>query len=179
MKANTRSPSSLRTPISTGFNIVMDFGSCDLKVINAIESLGWNDEKKCYLNYLLILLMAVVLAGCSDSPMVVLGPQQWEDLEFRVEVHPSPPSVGMTEFIVIASRDVYKPGVGLVVDIRVDETGKWRQAIQDGFTGVYRRAVFIRDPKTQSLHVNVRRSTNDDKVSLSFPLNQVMAAPQQ
>jgi len=171
MKANTRSPSSLRTPISTGFNIVMDFGSCDLKVINAIESLGWNDEKKCYLNYLLILLMAVVLAGCSDSPMVVLGPQQWEDLEFRVEVHPSPPSV--------ASRDVYKPGVGLVVDIRVDETGKWRQAIQDGFTGVYRRAVFIRDPKTQSLHVNVRRSTNDDKVSLSFPLNQVMAAPQQ
>lgn len=122
--------------------------------------------------HLVLVFLVAVLSGCGDGTMVVLGPQQWQDLEFRVEVHPSPPSVGMTEFIVIASREVYKPGVGLVVDIRVGEEAKWRQAIQDGFTGVYRRAVYITDPQTESLHVRVRRTNMDEGTLLSFPLNQ-------
>jgi len=78
----------------------------------------------------------------------------------------------MTEFIVIASREAYKPGVGLVVDIRVGEEEKWRQAIQDGFTGVYRRAVYVADPQTQSLLVKVRRTNKDEGTLLSFPLRQ-------
>lgn len=122
------------------------------------------------------MLLVTVLPGCGDGVMVVLGPQQWQDLEFRVEVHPSPPRAGMTEFVVIASREVYKPGVGLVVEIRVDEDGKWVQAIQDGFTGVYRRAVNVSDPLTQSLHVKVRRTNKDEHTLLSFPLNQVNQA---
>lgn len=126
--------------------------------------------------YLFIMLLVTVLPGCGDGVMVVLGPQQWQDLEFRVEVHPSPPRAGMTEFVVIASREVYKPGVGLVVEIRVDEDGKWVQAIQDGFTGVYRRAVNVSDPLTQSLHVKVRRTNKDEHTLLSFPLNQVNQA---
>ena len=128
--------------------------------------------------YLIALLFAVLLAGCGDSTMVVLGPQQWEDLEFRVEVHPSPPRAGMTEFIVIASREVYKPGTGLVVDIRVDENAKWIQAIQDGFTGVYRRAVHVTNPQLQSLWVKVRRTNKDEEILLSFPLNQAVSNPQ-
>lgn len=122
--------------------------------------------------FLAVVLLFAVLPGCGDGTIVVLGPQQWQDLEIRVEVHPSPPRAGMTEFIVIASRDVYKPGVGLVVEIRVDETAKWIQAIQDGFTGVYRRAVNITDPKTQSLWVRVKRTNKDEGTLLSFPLNQ-------
>ena len=122
--------------------------------------------------WLAIVLLAMLLPGCGDGTMVILGPQQWQDLEFRVEVHPSPPRKGMTEFVVIASREVYKPGVGLVVDIRVGEKEKWVQAIQDGFTGVYRRAAYVADPQTQSLLVQVRRTNKDEKTLLSFPLNQ-------
>lgn len=121
-------------------------------------------------------MAAVLIAGlfgCSDKGAVVLGPQQWEDLELRVEARPSPIRVGMNEFIVIASREVYKPGVGLIVDIRASEHAEWRQAIQDGFTGVYRRAVQVDDPQTQSLSVHVRRSDNEnDETVLTFPLNQ-------
>lgn len=122
--------------------------------------------------YLVIIFLAAMLPGCGDGTMVVLGPQQWQDLEFRVEVHPSPPRAGMTEFIVIASREVYKPGTGLVVEIRVDEKAKWIQAIQDGFTGVYRRAVNVTDPQVQSLWVRVKRTNKDEETLLSFPLNQ-------
>ena len=122
--------------------------------------------------HLLVIFLLAALPGCGDGTMVVLGPQQWQDLEFRVEVHPSPPRAGMTEFVVIASREVYKPGVGLIVEIRAGEEEKWVQAIQDGFTGVYRRAAYVADPQTQSLHVLVRRSNKDEGTLLSFPLNQ-------
>jgi hypothetical protein len=124
---------------------------------------------------LVIALLAGLLSACADEQAVILGPQQWQDLTFRVETRPSPLRVGMNEFIVIASREEYKPGVGLVVMLRVNENGKWRQAIQDGFTGVYRRAVKVDDPATQSLSVQVRRAKSDkaeDAAMLSFPLNQ-------
>ncbi len=67
---------------------------------------------------------------------------------------------------------VYKPGVGLVVMMRVGKNEKWRQGIQDGFTGVYRRAVKVDDPATQSLTVHVRRSKGEEETTLIFPLNQ-------
>ena len=124
------------------------------------------------INYLFVIFMIAMLPACGDGTMVVLGPQQWQDLEFRVEVHPSPPRAGMTEFVVIASREVYKPGVGLIVEIRVGEDEKWIQAIQDGFTGVYRRAAYVTDPQTQSLLVQVRRTNKDEQTLLSFPLSQ-------
>jgi hypothetical protein len=121
----------------------------------------------------LFFVLAGFLSACSDEQAVILGPQQWQDLGIRVETRPSPLRVGMNEFIVIASRDEYKPGVGLVVQLRVGENGKWRQAIQDGFTGVYRRAVQVDDPATQTLFVHLRRSKSDDKnddTVLAFPL---------
>lgn len=129
-------------------------------------------NNKLKIKYLFVIFLIAMLPACGDGTMVVLGPQQWQDLEFRVEVHPSPPRAGMTEFVVIASREVYKPGVGLVVEIRVGEDEKWIQAIQDGFTGVYRRAAYVADPHTQSLLVQVRRTNKDEQTLLSFPLNQ-------
>lgn len=121
---------------------------------------------------LLACFVLAALVACADDKAVVLGPQQWQDLVFRIETRPSPLRVGMNEFIVIASREVYKPGVGLVVTLRVGENGEWRQAIQDGFTGVYRRSVRVDDPLTQSLTMHVRRSANDEETQLIFPLNQ-------
>jgi hypothetical protein len=123
----------------------------------------------------LVAVLMGLLTACADEQSVILGPQQWQDLGIRVETRPSPLRVGMNEFIVIASRDEYKPGVGLVVQLRVGENEKWRQAIQDGFTGVYRRAVRVDDPATQTLFVHLRRSKSDDKKDetvLRFPLNQ-------
>lgn len=124
---------------------------------------------------ILLIVVAGLLSACADEHTVILGPQEWQDLSIRVETRPSPIRVGMNEFIVIASREEYKPGVGLLVEMRVDEKSEWRQAIQDGFTGVYRRAVRVNDPATQSLFVHVRRAKSDDKKDdtvLTFPLNQ-------
>jgi len=124
-------------------------------------------------------VFAGLLSACSTEQSVILGPQQWQELGFRVEARPSPLRVGMNEFLVIASDGKYKPGVGLVVMLRASENEEWRQAIQDGYTGVYRRAVKVDDPATQSLSVHVRRVKGDnkgDETVLLFPLNQKRAA---
>ena len=126
----------------------------------------------------LLILFVLTLASCADEQAVLLGPQQWQDLEFVVETRPSPVRTGMNEFVVIASREVYKPGVGLIVDIRAHEKIAWRQAIQDGFTGVYRRAIRVNNPQTDVLAVHVRRDKKsqskgkENETTLYFPLNQ-------
>lgn len=125
-----------------------------------------------------IFLLVVLLVACADDQAVVLGPQQWKNLVFKVETRPSPLRVGMNEFIVIANRDGDKIGVDLVIMMRVGERGEWRQAIQDGFSGVYRRAVQVDDPTMQSLHVHVYRKKEEDETMLIFPLNQKSAVSQ-
>jgi len=125
-----------------------------------------------------MVIFVGLLSACSNEQSIILGPQQWQNLVFRVETRPSPLRVGMNEFIVIVNRDGYKPGVGLVVMLRIGDSGKWRQAIQDGYTGVYRRAMHVADPGTQSLSVHARQTKSDDKdeTVLFFPLNQKRAA---
>jgi len=117
----------------------------------------------------LLVLFLLVVSGCADEQAVLLGPQQWQDLEFVVETRPSPVRVGMNEFVVIASREVYKPGIGLIVDIRANKKIAWRQAIQDGYTGVYRRAIRVNNPQTDVLAVHKEK---ENETTLYFPLSQ-------
>ncbi|WP_455216669.1 hypothetical protein [Kaarinaea lacus] len=124
-----------------------------------------------------LFFVVLFLAGCGSEQAISLGPQNWSDLEFIVEARPTPIRSGMTEFIVIASREKVKPGTGIVVSLRLDEKAEWTQAIQDGFTGVYRRAVRVNNPLTDILAVHVRKvvqgnNGNEGETILYFPLNQ-------
>lgn len=129
-----------------------------------------------WLYYLTLFILLLGLSGCGSEQPLRLGPQKWNELEFIVEARPTPIRAGMTEFIVIASREKVKPGVGVIVSLRVDEKAEWTQAIQDGYTGVYRRAVRVNNPLTDVLAVHVRNAKQEDdgekETILRFPLNQ-------
>ena len=130
-----------------------------------------------WLSLFLLPAIALGLSGCGSEQPVRLGPQGWQDLEFIVEARPTPIRAGMTEFIVIASREKVKPGVGIIVSLRVDDKTEWKQAIQDGYTGVYRRAIKVINPQTDILAVQVRNAERDDKdgeneTILYFPLSR-------
>ena len=63
------------------------------------------------------------------------------------------------------------------MSLRVDEKAEWTQAIQDGYTGVYRRAVRVNNPLTDILAVRVRKSKienegDENETILYFPLSQ-------
>ena len=119
----------------------------------------------------LIVLMGL-LAACTNEGAVRYGPQQWNQTQFVVETRPSPLQAGMNEFIVIATRNDARPGVKFVVSLRIGESGEWHQAIQDGYTGVYRRAVRVTDPETDVLSVKVKESRGDAQTTLYFPLGK-------
>ena len=121
--------------------------------------------------------IVLALSACSNEEIVQLGPQYWGDLHIVVETRPPRIRSGMNEFIVIASREKNKPGVGLVVSIRADEGVDWRQAIQDGYTGVYRRAIKVNDPQQDVLAVHIRNTKpeadEEKETTLYFPLHSV------
>jgi len=119
-----------------------------------------------------LALIAVIGYGCSgDVPLS--PPQSWKNYQFSIETRPPMVTTGMNEFLVIANKDGRNPAHDVLVSLRVGETGRWVQAIQDGHVGVYRRALRVVDPINDVLHVHVSQGKED--AVLKFPLNYQQA----
>jgi hypothetical protein len=125
---------------------------------------------------LLLLCLATVMlaAACGkEEPVAQIPSQHWKEYTVDLQSRPTPVMKGMNEFIVIISRDKGKPAHDFIVSLRVNDTDPWKQMIQDGYMGVYRRAVAVQDPASQELNIQLQQG--DDMGYLRFPL----LAPQQ
>lgn len=100
-------------------------------------------------------LLLAMLAACSGSHAQDPPPQRWQDAEVRVESRPSPPHAGMNEFLVMVTNSRGKPAHNLVVSFRANDHDDWKQAIQDGEMGVYRRAVRMEARPDSALQVQI------------------------
>ncbi len=118
----------------------------------------------------LLPLLLIGCAGSDDTPTLPI--KHWGDIEVTVETRPPKVKVGMVEFVVITATKGVKPTNELVVSLRMEGREKWHQAIQDGFLGVYRRVVNVRDPAKDVLAVKLRVKRTDDEKILYFPLAQ-------
>jgi hypothetical protein len=124
---------------------------------------------KKFLSIILLALIAAGIAACGDRKgSLAIPAQQWNDMVVRIETHPNPPLAGMSEIVVIVTGLHGKPAGDLTVSLRGTETVPWVQAIQDGFIGVYRRAVDLGDGPAVVLQVRLQQGT-DQKILL-FPL---------
>ncbi|RMG91025.1 MAG: hypothetical protein D6703_06335 [Zetaproteobacteria bacterium] len=120
--------------------------------------------------WLLILLMGGFLACCSSNELTWKPPaQQWQDLTIEVESRPELPRQGMNEFIVIVNRARRGYISDLIVNVRTEHSGAWRQAMPDGALGVYRRALPVEDPEQEHLYVQLIRGKKG-QAELVFPL---------
>lgn len=109
-----------------------------------------------------------MLSACGGRQDADAPPQMLGDVEVRVESRPSPPRTGMNEFLVMVTGGRGKPISDLVVSLRTDDQDAWRQAIQDGQVGVYRRAAAVAPGTRSVLQVQIRR--NGTESVLRFPL---------
>jgi hypothetical protein len=110
----------------------------------------------------------IALTACtSGKDQAQLEPQRWEDMVIGVEFRPVPLRSGMNEFMVIATHFDRTRAHDMVVALRSDPGAPWQQAIQDGKTGVYRRAVHLREGE-QTLYVQLRRGAQE--AVLEFPV---------
>ena len=89
-------------------------------------------------------------------------------MDVRIETHPNPPLAGMSDVVVIVTGLRGKPISNLTVSLRGDDSMPWVQAIQDGFIGVYRRAIDLGD-KDQAV-VRVRIQQGEVETVLNFPI---------
>jgi len=116
-------------------------------------------------------LMILTLYGCGGGDAYLLGPQMHNDVEILVEIRPGAPKVGMNEFLVMATQKNRLPASNYIVSIKLQTDTEWRQAIQDGATGVYRRAIRINNPSSDVLMVQLlSKDGKQPAVELSFPL---------
>lgn len=114
--------------------------------------------------------MALLLAACGAPEGVYQIPaQKWGDTVIKVESQPAPVVAGMNEFLVLATLERGRPVHDLVVSLRSSDEQPWQQAIQDGFSGVYRKAINVPAGVTQ-LQVQLRKKRTEDEVVLTFPL---------
>jgi len=116
-----------------------------------------------------VLLLAViqVLQACGGTDVPQIPPQHWQDLEIVVETRPVQVRSGMTEFLVIATDERGLPGHEMVVSLRMTAAEPWSQAIQDGHSGVFRRAVRV---EAGQLTVQVQLRRGESVTVLEFPL---------
>jgi len=116
---------------------------------------------------IIVLLLCLGLFGCGDDGPDTLGQQRLGDTVIEVQCRPMPVSVGMNEFLILATDVHGAPIHDLLVDLRMKDGDPWHQAIQDGFSGVYRKALGV-DSLRDQLQVRVKR---DDRIAvLTFPL---------
>lgn len=116
----------------------------------------------------LLLLIAAMLIACTGGKgEATLPAQRWGEVSVAVEFRPVPLRAGMNEFMVIATHADRTRAHDMVVALRSDPGAAWQQAIQDGRTGVYRRAVPLRSGE-QVLYVRLSRSL--EETVLEFPV---------
>ena len=124
--------------------------------------------------YIFVLLLVLVASGCGKGQAYLLSEQHWRDVSFFVEVRPNPPKPGSNEFLVVATHSDGKPAYEYVISIKSNATSIWTQTIQDGHSGVFRRAIKIGDIDTEVLQVQLQ-STDPAKPGetvLRFPIRQ-------
>ena len=118
-----------------------------------------------------LLCFALALGAC-DTKVPTMPVQTWKGMTFSVETRPPKLGVGMNEFLVVASKvsNNNSPAHDLIVYLSIEGTHHWEEAIQDGFVGVYRRAVRVFDPAHDVLLLKIVHGK--DTGILRFPLNQ-------
>ena len=122
-----------------------------------------------------LLCCILLLAACSGDRSAQIPPQTWNDMVVRVETRPTPPMKGMNEVWVILNEASGRPVADYVVSVGTSGDPRLQQAIQDGLTGVYRRAIPVRNPATDQILVRLRKDSNE--TTLTFPLPVAQSRP--
>lgn len=120
--------------------------------------------------YSAITWLCLLLAACG-AEQSRLPPQIWQDIKVGLETRPAPVVAGMNEFLISAVRASGAAEYNLLVFIRMDEGGAWVQSIQDGHTGVFRRAIAVRGGGPQTLHVRLVRDGQEGELRFALPVS--------
>lgn len=128
-------------------------------------------ERRPYRALCLIATVLLLLQACSGGDVPQIPAQHWQDVTIELQTRPLRMRPGMNEFLVIATDSRGLPVHEMVVSLRMDEADPWSQTMQDGFSGVFRRAINV-EAGQDRVFVQLRR--DKESVTLEFPLTAVI-----
>lgn len=127
-------------------------------------------------NGLMLLLIGLLTACSGAGPAARIPAQQWQNIVVEVQTRPEPVQPGMNEFLVLVTEERGRPVHDLIISMRVRADEPWRQAIQDGHSGVYRRALGLAASDTE-LALQIQRKSDNTGTELHFSLVPAAQAP--
>jgi len=129
-----------------------------------------NSSKYHFIGLCLALLL---YSACGGDSAYVLKAQRWKNINVFIEIRPNPPKSGMNELLVVATRSDGKPASDMIVSVSSNAHPKPVQTIQDGLSGVYRRAVRLEQPASDSIVVTLqsREKGSEGEIDLKFPVS--------
>lgn len=101
------------------------------------------------------LLASSWLAGCGDDANFYII-KHWGEWQLKLETRPHPIQAGHNEFLMHIVGPHQKLPTGMVVRYRMSPKDPWIQAMPDGLSDVFRRALTVQDPEHAKLYVHLR-----------------------
>ncbi|HXH65139.1 MAG TPA: hypothetical protein VNH42_06505 [Mariprofundaceae bacterium] len=101
------------------------------------------------------LLLAGWLAGCGNDANFYIT-EHWGKWQLRLETRPHPIQAGHNEFLMHIVGPKQELPTGMIVRYRLDPKDPWIQAMPDGLSDVFRRALTVSDPAHAKLYVHLK-----------------------
>jgi hypothetical protein len=123
-----------------------------------------------------IFTLPIALSGCnnpSEQTSNILE-RHWQNIDVQIETRPSPPVDGVNEVWVLLTDSKGNPAWDDLVFIRSSDKDPWKQAIQDGRVGVYRRAILLDAQQHTDLQVQIKH--NGQQGLLTFSMKRTESA---
>lgn len=118
-----------------------------------------------------VVLSILFSLGCTPDNYSAIPIQTWQGIDVLVETRPTPPTPGMNEIWVILTDAGKHPIPDVIVYLKATGASEWIQAIQDGHTGVFRRAIHIAEPTRQRIEIKLERRGVEGLLAFS-PINE-------
>jgi len=122
------------------------------------------------------MLVTGLLSACGGDDGSFFQQRHWNTLDIKLETRPHPIQAGHNEFLLhLTGPKGARLAVGAVVHYRLHPDDDWIQAMPDGMSDVFRRALDIEDPKHARLYVRLR--FHGKETQLVFDLSDASEHP--
>lgn len=116
-----------------------------------------------------LLLSLGLLTACSgggkDSFFIT---KQWHDWTIKLETRPHPIRAGFNEFLVHVVGSNRRLPRGMMVHYRLSPKDGWIQAMPDGLSDIFRRALTVKDPAHAKLYVRLQYQGKEGLLVFDF-----------
>jgi len=105
----------------------------------------------------MLMLTVGILSACGGNDDTFFQKRHWNTLDIKLETRPHPVQAGHNEFLLhLTGPKRARLATGAVVRYRLHPQDDWIQAMPDGMSDVFRRALDVRDPRHAKLYVYLR-----------------------